>query len=184
MFNRWLESRAVPTRRPGGTLVSITVHGLLVGALVAATANATVLTVHERREAPLTLTRVDPPPAKPARSPSMPSASDRPGAPAGGDVFFDWQVEKLALMVPGSRGPVYPALLRSAGIEGTVLVQFVVDTLGRADLTTLQVLQSEHAFFTSAVKHALERMRFLPAEIGEHRVPQLVQQAFQFRLDR
>jgi len=93
-------------------------------------------------------------------------------------------VEKLALMVPGSRGPVYPALLRSAGIEGTVLVQFVVDTLGRADMTTVQVLRSEHAFFTSAVKHALERMCFLPAEIGEHRVPQLVRQAFQFRLDR
>jgi periplasmic protein TonB len=197
MFSRLLESRAERTRRPGGTLVSITVHVVLVGAVVAATAKATVPTVHERPEPPLTLTRVDPPPAKPARSPTDPRvfASGRRGssggvpggtnhAPAGGDVFFDWQVEKPALMRPGTRAPVYPAPLRGAGIEGTVLAQVVVDTLGRADMTTLQVLQSEHAFFTSAVKHAIEQMRFLPAEIGERRVPQLVQQTFQFRLDR
>lgn len=236
MFNRLLESRAVRTRRPGGTLVSIAVHGLVVGALVAATAKATVPTVHERREPPLTFTRVDPPPATPARSPSTPRASDRPAAPsnslaptlpvpvdiptdipdvdlsraptdprdfasgrrgfsggvpggtgnapAGGDIFFDWQVEKPALMRPGTRAPVYPALLRGAGIEGTVLAQFVVDTLGRADMSTLQILQSEHAFFSSAVRRAIEQMRFLPAEIGERRVPQLVQQTFQFRLDR
>jgi protein TonB len=236
MFNQLLESRAVHTRRPGGTLVSIAAHTLLVGALVAATANATVPADRERREQPVTLATVSPPPSEPARARVTPRASDRPAppsnslapilpvpvdipsvipdtdlsraptdprdfdsgarggsggvpggtgnGPAGGDVYFEWQVERLALLRPGSRGPVYPDLLRGAGIEGTVLVQFVVDTLGRADLRTLQILQSEHAFFTSAVKRALEQMRFVPAEVGERKVPQLVQQTFQFRLDR
>jgi hypothetical protein len=34
------------------------------------------------------------------------------------------------------------------------------------------------------VKQALPAMRFAPAEVGARKVPQIVQQAFQFRLDR
>lgn len=100
------------------------------------------------------------------------------------DVYFEWQVERPAAVLPGSRGPEYPAVLREAGVEGVVVVQFVVDTLGRADLGTLEVVRSDHAFFTSAVKRTLETMRFLPAEVGERKVRQRVVQPFQFTLNR
>lgn len=100
------------------------------------------------------------------------------------DVYFDWQVERPAAVLPGSRGPDYPAVLREAGVEGVVVVQFVVDTLGRADLGTIEVVRSDHAFFTSAVKRTLETMRFLPAEVGERKVRQRVVQPFQFTLNR
>ena len=104
--------------------------------------------------------------------------------PQGDQPYFDFQVEKPVVAAPGSAGPAYPDMLRSAGIEGQVLAQFVVDTTGRADMSTFKALRSDNDLFTTAVKNALQRMRFLPAEVGGRKVKQLVQQPFQFSLNR
>lgn len=104
--------------------------------------------------------------------------------PQGDQPYFDFQVEKPVVMAPGAQGPAYPDMLRTAGIEGTVLAQFVVDTTGRADMGTFKALKSDNDLFTTAVKNALQRMRFLPAEVGGRKVKQLVQQPFQFSLNR
>jgi protein TonB len=104
--------------------------------------------------------------------------------PQGDQPYFDFQVEKPVVMAPGTTGPAYPDMLRSAGIEGTVLAQFVVDTTGRAEMSTFKALKSDNALFETAVKNALQRMRFLPAEVGGRKVKQLVQQPFQFSLNR
>ena len=69
----------------------------------------------------------------------------------------------------GNPAPVYPPMLRSANVEGEVLAQFVVDTLGRVDTTTLHILRSTHDLFSSAVKASLAEMRFTPAEVGAER---------------
>ena len=104
--------------------------------------------------------------------------------PQGDQPYFDFQVEKPVVMAPGAPGPQYPDMLRTAGIEGTVLAQFVVDTTGRAEMSTFKVLKSDNDLFSNAVKNALQRMRFLPAEVGGRKVKQLVQQPFQFSLNR
>jgi protein TonB len=104
--------------------------------------------------------------------------------PQGDQPYFDFQVEKPVVMAPGAQGPAYPDFLRTAGIEGQVLAQFVVDTTGRADMSTFKALKSDNDQFTVAVKNALTRMRFLPAEVGGRKVKQLVQQPFQFSLNR
>ncbi|MEY4856557.1 MAG: hypothetical protein RLZZ97_1387 [Gemmatimonadota bacterium] len=104
--------------------------------------------------------------------------------PQGDQPYFDFQVEKPVVMAPGAQGPQYPDMLRTAGIEGTVLAQFVVDTTGRAEMNTFKVLKSDNDLFSNAVKNALQRMRFLPAEVGGRKVKQLVQQPFQFSLNR
>jgi periplasmic protein TonB len=104
--------------------------------------------------------------------------------PQGDQPYFDFQVEKPVVMAPGAQGPAYPDMLRTAGIEGQVLAQFVVDTTGRAEMSTFKALKSDNDLFTTAVKNALQRMRFLPAEVGGRRVKQLVQQPFQFSLNR
>ncbi len=104
--------------------------------------------------------------------------------PQGDQPYFDFQVEKPVVMAPGSQGPSYPDMLRSAGIEGQVLAQFIVDTTGRADMSSFKALKSDNDLFTTAVKNALQRMRFLPAEVGGRKVRQLVQQPFQFSLNR
>ncbi|MEP6780054.1 MAG: energy transducer TonB [Gemmatimonadaceae bacterium] len=104
--------------------------------------------------------------------------------PQGDQPYFEFQVEKPVVAAPGSPGPVFPEMLKSAGVEGTVLAQFIVDTTGRAEVASFKVLKSDHAQFELAVKNALPRMRFLPAEVGGKKVKQLVQQPFQFSLTK
>lgn len=98
--------------------------------------------------------------------------------------YFDFQVEKAAAAIPGSGAPAYPEMLKSSGVEGEALVQFVVDTTGRAELGSFKVLRASHDAFGQAVRSALPRMRFLPAEIGGRKVRMLVQQPFAFALNR
>jgi periplasmic protein TonB len=104
--------------------------------------------------------------------------------PVSDQPYFDFQVEKQAGSVPGSPTPEYPDMLKNAGVEGQVLAQFVVDTSGKADVSTFKVLKSDHEAFTDAVKRALPRMRFYAAEIGGHKVKQLVQEPFVFNLSK
>ena len=98
--------------------------------------------------------------------------------------YFDFQVEKPVAPLPGSQGPRYPDILRSGGVEGSVLAQFVVDTTGRVEIASFKVLRSDHAMFEQAVRSALPNMRFLSAEVGGRKVKQLVQQPFVFALQR
>jgi protein TonB len=94
------------------------------------------------------------------------------------------EVEKAAAPLPDVVPPRYPEMLRVAGIEGTVVAQWVVDTAGRADMATFRVLRSEHDQFSEAVRLTVSRMRFYPAEIGGRRVRMLVEQPFEFRLEK
>ena len=96
--------------------------------------------------------------------------------------YFDFEVEKPVTQAPNSAAPVYPDILRQAGIEGEALVSFVVDTTGRVDLATFKVVRTSHDQFATAVKNALPRLRFIPAEIGDRKVRQLVQQPFSFSI--
>jgi protein TonB len=96
--------------------------------------------------------------------------------------YFEFQVEKPVSQAPGSGQPRYPDILRQAGVEGEVLATFVVDTTGRADVSSFKVLRTTHELFSSAVRSALPSMRFIPAEVGGKRVKQLVQQPFSFAI--
>ena len=120
---------------------------------------------------------------------------DGPGEPAGkveagpavmpgAKPMRDFQVEKTAVPAPGSSAPRYPDALRLAGVEGEVLVQFVVDTAGRAEVSSFKVLKSSNDQFTKAVENSLPLMRFVPAEVEGRKVRQLVQQPFTFSIAR
>ena len=102
----------------------------------------------------------------------------------GGDTYSAKQVERQASVVPGSPIPRYPEVLTSAGVEGQVSVEFVVDTTGRADMSTFKVLSSAHDAFSEEVRSAVARMRFYPAEAGGRRVKELVQIPFTFALKK
>ena len=97
--------------------------------------------------------------------------------------YFEFQVEKQVAAIPG-QSVNYPEQLKSAGVEGEVLAQFVVDTTGRYEQGTFKVLKSTNEQFTNAVKSALTRMKFYPAEVGGRKVKQLVQQPFTFSLQK
>jgi periplasmic protein TonB len=99
-----------------------------------------------------------------------------------GETFRDFQVDKQVSMMPGALPPHYPDAMRAANVEGDVLVSFVVDTTGRADMSTLKVVRSTHESFSQAVRTSVANTRYYPAEIGAHKVKQLVQQPFVFSL--
>lgn len=90
-------------------------------------------------------------------------------------------VDKVVIALPGTE-PRYPSMLQSAGVEGDVRAQFVVDTLGRVERGSVRVLATTHDLFAAAVRDALSRARFKPAEAGGHKVRQLAEQTFTFRL--
>jgi len=96
--------------------------------------------------------------------------------------YFEFQVEKTVGVAPGNVPPSYPPMLKSANVEGEVLVQFVVDTTGRVEPGSIKILKATHDLFAQSVKSSLPSMRFYPAEIAGRKVKQLVQQPFNFAL--
>lgn len=118
-------------------------------------------------------------------SPVAPKRADNNVAKIDGQkVYFDFQTDKAVAPAPGSPGPKYPVDLRAAGVEGEVLVQFIVRPDGTIDVSTFKVLRATQVEFETAVREALPMMRFAPAEVDGKPVPQLVQQPFVFALSR
>jgi periplasmic protein TonB len=97
-----------------------------------------------------------------------------------GEPWLESQVEKPALPRDGNPSPTYPSTLERSRVEGTVLAQFVVDTLGRADMRTFEVLESTNELFSASLRAALPRWRFYAAEVGGHKVKQIVQLPLKF----
>ena len=110
-----------------------------------------------------------------------PAAAAPPAVTLDSGVFFEYQVER-PVTVRFAPPPSYPDELKAAGVEGDVLVQFVVDTLGLAEMRSYRVLRSTNAAFDQAVKEVLPRMRFVPARLRGHAVRQFVQLPFNFAL--
>jgi TonB family protein len=101
-------------------------------------------------------------------------------APTGGA----WTGTELMMRIINSAKPRYPEMLRQTGIDGRVLVRFTVDTLGRVDMNTVQILQSTHDLFSRAVRDALTGFRFKPTEVHGKRVPALAEMPFEFAIVR
>lgn len=109
----------------------------------------------------------------------------RPGmSMSPGGVHSPAQVDRLVAPLPGNPAPVYPARLAGARIEGDVLVRFVVDTTGRVEPQSIDILQSSHALFGESVRTWLLETRYSPALAHGAPVRQLVQQRVGFTLAR
>jgi protein TonB len=103
---------------------------------------------------------------------------------ASSESSTDWRGSEVLMHVLNSGKPRYPDALRQAGVDGSVVIQFTVDTLGRVDMQSVKVLNSTHAMFTDAVRQSLGAFRFKPAEVNGKRVPALAQMPFEFHLSR
>jgi periplasmic protein TonB len=104
-------------------------------------------------------------------------------SPSRDQTYLDFQVERAA-RPKAPPAPVYPEYLRAARVEGTVLVQFVVDQRGRPEMASFKVIKSSHADLTKSVRSAVNEMSFFPAEWGGQKVKQIVQLPFTFALGR
>jgi TonB family protein len=105
--------------------------------------------------------------------------------PSGGDLNAiyeattqDDRFEQAVVVLPPA--PRYPALLGSAGIEGEVSVEFVIDTLGRVEGASIRILHSTHEAFESSARAAMAAAVFRPARLRERPVRQLSRQSIRF----
>jgi protein TonB len=96
----------------------------------------------------------------------------------------NWDTREILMHVLTKSAPPYPEALRSAGVDGHVLVEFTVDTTGRVDPNSIRVVESTHELFTRAVREALAGFRFVPAQAAGRRVSALAQMPFEFHITR
>jgi TonB family protein len=74
----------------------------------------------------------------------------------------------------------YPVDLYMAGVQGTVLVAYVVDKRGIVEPASIAILQSNDPRFSYAVIKAVKGMRLKPAQFHGKPVRQYVEQPFIF----
>lgn len=110
-------------------------------------------------------------------------SADSAGRSAGVP-FSANEVERQVAVAAGNAPPRYPEALRQAGVEGRVVAAFVVNEQGRAEEETIRFVLSDNQLFDDAVRVALRRMRFIPAEFAGRKVRQLVEMPFVFTIAR
>ncbi|MBL8988024.1 MAG: TonB family protein [Gemmatimonadales bacterium] len=114
---------------------------------------------------------------------SVPTVEEAPAAPPQEETAMtEIEVDSTVVRDPSSAAPVYPPPLLADRIEGSTFVHYVVDTTGKVDVSTIQIVRSTHPGFAESVREALAVMKFRPAVQGARRVRQWVQQNFAFRI--
>ncbi len=104
-----------------------------------------------------------------------------PGATDGGALLPESLVQERPELLAGPT-PVYPPALRDAGAEGIVVVQVVVDTLGRPEPGSARIVQHAAPGFEASAVSAILAARFRPARVWGRGVRVLVQVPVEFRL--
>jgi protein TonB len=100
---------------------------------------------------------------------------------SSGKAFDENEVDRAAAYTRRS-DLRFPESLKSVGVQGTVVMRFIVGVDGKVEPGSIEAISSPHNLFTQAVRTALLSSRFQPAEAGGHKVRQLVEQPFIFRL--
>lgn len=78
---------------------------------------------------------------------------------------------------------VYPRTAKLAGQSGSAVVQFVVDTLGRAKPESIMCTKATYKDFADAAMAVVKTMEFTPATLEGHKVEQLVEYPIDFKLN-
>ena len=78
--------------------------------------------------------------------------------------------------------PVYPELLRQAGVEGQVVLEARVDSTGRVQRASISVVSATHQGFVEPARQALRATLFRPAHVNGRAVPILVRVPFAFSI--
>jgi len=112
-----------------------------------------------------------------------PLIASRTAATQNGAYVAD-AVDRVVVPFASNPVPAYPRSMAAAGVEANFVVMFVVDSTGRIDRGSLEFPATAQRVFADAVRRALERSRYHPAEMDGRPVRQLVQQEFFFRMEK
>lgn len=78
----------------------------------------------------------------------------------------------------------YPEILRQAGVEGRVLIELVIDTLGRAERSSVRILSTSHQLFEGPARESAVSCRYRPGRIAGRAVRVRVQVPINFSITR
>ena len=103
------------------------------------------------------------------------------GLPGDGGVWDSGIVDERPEVLSG---PIltYPELMRQAGIEGRVVVEVVIDSLGRAEPGSLRIVESPQRAFEAPALSYVRRALFRPARVTGRSVRVLVRLPIDFRI--
>jgi len=92
-------------------------------------------------------------------------------------------IEQKPITLANHINYVYPRGPKLANQSGSALVQFIVDTTGKAKPETIVCVQATYKDFALAAIDAVKMMEFTPATIEGHKIEQLVQYPIDFKLN-
>jgi len=116
-------------------------------------------------------------------SPTVAPGNALPTGWGGGDSdIFDAVLTDEPPVLLSAPLPAYPPLLRQAGIQGWVTVLAVVDTLGRAEATSLRVVNTPNPGFDRPALDCVRRALFRPGRVHGRAVRVLVSVPVHFTL--
>jgi len=99
--------------------------------------------------------------------------------------YMEAVVEERPEAIPGTCiTPAYPEILRQAGIEGRVTIEFIIDTTGRAERGGMRTVHTDHALFEAPARAAVNTCRFRPGRISGRAVRVRVQLPVNFTMNR
>jgi TonB family protein len=98
-------------------------------------------------------------------------------------VFIEAMVDEAPVRV-AFPPPEYPRMPLEARIEGTVVLEAIIDTLGHPEPGSIRVITSTHRAFEAAATAAMRRALYQPGRVQGHRVRVLVRQPVRFALPR
>jgi TonB family protein len=106
-----------------------------------------------------------------ARPVPAPAAADTTPVPLDGRVYGLDEVEvqpelQNSREVFGLIRLYYPSLERDAGVQGTVVLRWVIGADGRAERSTIRVTSTTHPDFDEPARRVAARMRFSPAMVN------------------
>ena len=109
--------------------------------------------------------------------------------------LFELALPRMREAAPaGGRTPMYPSSVLRRRIQGTLLMEFVVDEHGQVDTSSIRDIrrptdvpkkyETAYQAFVKSVRAALPEMTYRPAEVMGCRVKQKVRQPFAFGIER
>ncbi len=101
--------------------------------------------------------------------------------PTAGDVYLEAIVEEKPSVLSAPH-PGYPDLLRQAGIQGRVVLRAIIDTAGRAEPSSIRIMQSPNPEFDPPSRDWLLHALFRPARVHGRAVRVLVEVPLDYRI--
>ncbi len=103
------------------------------------------------------------------------------GADPSGETFLAESVDERPVRLSGPL-PRYPERLHQDGIEGTVLIEFVIDTMGRVKEESILILRSTNPAFEAPTREVIRQSLYSPGRVRGRAVRVLVSQQLSFNI--